>query len=161
MKAVEAALHDDNWLKAQFVELLPREGSLLLETDEAVMAARQLALESKVKEAGQKMAWGQGKGRWGGRQDESEPPPLQLSLQGGEGKERRKKEGGEGKEGEEVSPAAAEKAASSTEARPRSLLKKEAKYERNGGDLPEDNPPMIPCMGTVEKKERTSRRRRP
>ena len=113
-----------------------------------------------MKEAGQKMAWGQGKGRWGGRQDESEPPPLQLSLQGGEGKERRKKEGGEGKEGEEVIPAAAEKAAS-TEARPRNLLKKEAKYERNGGDLPEDNPPMIPWMGTVEKKERTSRRRRP
>ena len=45
VKAVEAGLHDDNWLKAQFVELLPREGSLLLETDEAVMAARQLALE--------------------------------------------------------------------------------------------------------------------
>ena len=40
--------------KAQFVELLLREGSHPLKTDEAVMAARQLALESKVKEASQK-----------------------------------------------------------------------------------------------------------
>ena len=36
------------------------------------------------------MAWGQGKGRWGGRQDESEPPPLQLSFEGGEGKGKEK-----------------------------------------------------------------------
>eukprot|EP00439_Symbiodinium_sp_Y106_P065143 s176_g10.t1 len=42
----------------------------------AVMAARELALKSKLKEAGQKMAWAKGKGRWGGK---SEPPPLQLA----------------------------------------------------------------------------------
>ena len=92
VKATEAALHDDNWLKAQFVELLPREGSLLLET------ACQLALESKVKEAGQRMSWGQGKGRWTGRPDNSEPPPLQLSTLPEKGKK------GEGKKGKGERP---------------------------------------------------------
>ena len=44
----------------------------------------------KVKEAGQKMAWGQGKGRWGGRQ-ESEP--------GEKGKKGEGKKGEKGKKG--------------------------------------------------------------
>eukprot|EP00439_Symbiodinium_sp_Y106_P083304 s1083_g23.t1 len=124
VKATEAALHDDNWLKAQFVELLPREGSLLLET------ACQLALESKVKEAGQRMSWGQGKGRWTGRPDNSEPPPLQLSTLPEKGKKGEGKKG-KGEKGQKVSPVEAEKEGPSN--RKRRPAKKELKKERAGG----------------------------
>ncbi|CAE7205793.1 unnamed protein product [Symbiodinium sp. CCMP2592] len=52
VKAIEASLPDDHWLKAQFLEL--------------------------VKEAGQRN-WGRGKGQWHARPDESEPPPLRTA----------------------------------------------------------------------------------
>ncbi|CAE7762207.1 unnamed protein product [Symbiodinium sp. CCMP2592] len=118
VKAIEASLAGDHWLKAQFLELVPREGSLLMETDEAVMAARQLALETKVKEAGQRN-WGRGKGQWFARPDDNEPPPLRTTPPEGE-----KGKKGEGKKG----------------AKTKQKVKKEVK----GGKPPDDDPPGNP-----------------
>ncbi|CAE7799530.1 unnamed protein product [Symbiodinium sp. CCMP2592] len=130
VKAIEASLADDHWLKAQFLELVPREGSLLMETDEAVMAARQLALETKVKEAGQRN-WGRGKGQWFARPDDNEPPPLRTTPPEGEkGKKGEGKKGAKGKKGQKKPP----------KARTKQKVKKEVK----GGKTPDDDPPGDP-----------------
>lgn len=48
-KALEMSLADQNWLRAQHLELIPAEGAVLTEPDELVMATKEQKSEMKLK----------------------------------------------------------------------------------------------------------------
>ncbi|CAE7461731.1 HYDIN [Symbiodinium sp. CCMP2592] len=97
VKAIEASLADDHWLKAQFLELVPREGSL--HGDRRGGDGGPPASPGDQGEGSRATVLGHA------RADESEPPPLRTSTPEGEkGKKGEGKKGEKGKKGRKYSP---------------------------------------------------------
>ena len=51
LKALEMTIHDQNWSRAQFLELIPLESAGLADTEEQRMATKEQVLEAKMKKA--------------------------------------------------------------------------------------------------------------
>lgn len=74
LKALEMALSEDDWKRAQHLELIPLEGSTLAEQDERMMTAKEVELEMKIRNRSDQPqgwtregAWNLGKGRGNGQ----------------------------------------------------------------------------------------------
>eukprot|EP00434_Breviolum_minutum_P014220 symbB.v1.2.012539.t1/scaffold819.1/size162441/10 len=57
IKALERATHEKHWGAAQFLELLPPEGTMLLDRDEEMFLAREYLLDQKLKNYDQQKKW--------------------------------------------------------------------------------------------------------
>ena len=100
IKAIEVSLSDQNWNRAQHLELIGQEGAVLLEKDELAMATKEMADDQKLKAAQGSLGWrpsqwkgdpqdkgkGKGKGKnkkgkpnqsgWQASGDQEKPPPA-------------------------------------------------------------------------------------
>ena len=75
IKALERATHEKHWGAAQFLELLPPEGTMLLDRDEEMYLAREYLLDQKLKNYDQQKRWnpdrpGKGHGKEKGHKGE-------------------------------------------------------------------------------------------
>ena len=57
IKALERATHEKHWGAAQFLELLPPEGTMLLDRDEEMYLAREYLLDQRLKNCDQHKKW--------------------------------------------------------------------------------------------------------
>ena len=56
-KALEMSLADQNWARAQHIELIPPEGAVLTDHDELVMATKEQSAELKMRQMMALPAW--------------------------------------------------------------------------------------------------------
>ena len=96
LKAVEAAIVDGNWDRAQFLELVEPDGPLLAERQEQHMTARELELKQRL--AG---GWGSS---WRPRLALHAPDKGYEKGSGKKGSGKKGKGGGKGKWGKEAPP---------------------------------------------------------
>ena len=94
IKALERATHEKHWGAAQFLELLPPEGTMLLDRDEEMYLAREYLLDQKLKSYDQPKRWnfdkpGKGygkekghKGEKGGKDGKGEGKKNQWAVKG-------------------------------------------------------------------------------
>ena len=94
IKALERATHEKHWGAAQFLELLPPEGTMLLDRDEEMYLAREYLLDQKLKSYDQPKRWnfdkpGKGygkekghKGEKGGKDGKGDGKKNQSAVKG-------------------------------------------------------------------------------
>ena len=69
IKALERATHEKHWGAAQFLELLPPEGTMLLDRDEEMYLAREYLLDQKLKNYDSQKKWSSDRGGKGPGKD--------------------------------------------------------------------------------------------
>ena len=57
VKSIEVSLSDQNWNRAQHLELIPQEDAVLLEKDELAMATKEMADEQKLRASQSSLGW--------------------------------------------------------------------------------------------------------
>ena len=100
IKALERATHEKHWGAAQFLELLPPEGTMLLDRDEEMYLAREYLLDQRLKNYDQPKKWNPERpGKGGGKEKGQKGDKGGKDAKGG-GKKNQWHEKGE-KKGEE------------------------------------------------------------
>ena len=84
LKALEKSMVDGDWTRAQFLELLPPEGTMLVDRDEDLMVQRENELQAKIEGKGGKQQRSS-LGWWG--------PRFEGTWKGSKGKDRNKDKG--------------------------------------------------------------------
>lgn len=97
MKALELALSDQGWVRAQYLELIPQEGAGLADPEEQRMASKEQAIEAKMKSYLGNPGW---------KRDERPPGDGKGKGKKGKGKDYDKKKEGKGNDKTEKAPAA-------------------------------------------------------
>ena len=97
MKALELALADQGWVRAQFLELIPQEGAGLADPEEQRMASKEQATEAKMRSYLPGPGW---------RKEDRQPGDTKGKGKKGKGKYEDKRKEGKGNDKAEKAPAA-------------------------------------------------------
>ena len=98
MKALELALADQGWVRAQYLELIPQEGAGLADPEEQRMASKEQAIEAKMRSYLPNPSWK--------REETPQGDPKGKGKKGKGKYDDKKKEGKGGEKEKEKAPAA-------------------------------------------------------